>query len=277
MSLTGDPDGPPYRAGISVFDVMAGPARHDRDPGRPEPPDRDGRGAAPRGSLLASAMSGMVNQTSAYAAGGWSRSGWATPTQPVPLRAAALLRGRRAGRHRGQRRPVPQAVRGPRRAGTGRRPAVRHQPRPHGQPGEAAAAAGRAAGGADGKRSGSASSSRPACRAGRSTRWTRAWPSPPRSAWSRWSPPGDGEAARPVDPPPGHVLRHSGPYPLPPPAWTSTATRSAAGSPACRHRMTQELDLGLRTTERDAQVYPTSIGTSDPTTITLLGQDLAGT
>ncbi len=23
MSLTGDPDGPPYRAGISVFDVMA--------------------------------------------------------------------------------------------------------------------------------------------------------------------------------------------------------------------------------------------------------------
>ena len=24
MSLTGDPDGPAYRAGISVFDVMAG-------------------------------------------------------------------------------------------------------------------------------------------------------------------------------------------------------------------------------------------------------------
>ncbi len=24
MSLTGDPDGPPFRAGISVFDVMAG-------------------------------------------------------------------------------------------------------------------------------------------------------------------------------------------------------------------------------------------------------------
>ena len=24
MSLTGDPEGPPYRAGISVFDVMAG-------------------------------------------------------------------------------------------------------------------------------------------------------------------------------------------------------------------------------------------------------------
>jgi crotonobetainyl-CoA:carnitine CoA-transferase CaiB-like acyl-CoA transferase len=24
MSLTGEPDGPPYRAGISVFDVMAG-------------------------------------------------------------------------------------------------------------------------------------------------------------------------------------------------------------------------------------------------------------
>ena len=41
--------------------------------------------------------------------------------------------------------------------------------------------------------------------------------------------------------------------------------------------MTRACDLGLRTTERDAQVdYPTSIGTSDPTTITLLGEDLAG-
>ncbi len=70
MSLTGSPDGPPYRAGISVFDVMAGlhttvgvlAALHHRD--------ATGQGQHVEASLMASAMSGMVNQTSAYAAGG---------------------------------------------------------------------------------------------------------------------------------------------------------------------------------------------------------------
>jgi crotonobetainyl-CoA:carnitine CoA-transferase CaiB-like acyl-CoA transferase len=70
MSLTGDPDGEPYRAGISVFDVMAGlhtaiavlAALHDRA--------ATGEGQHVEASLLASALSGMVNQTSAYAAGG---------------------------------------------------------------------------------------------------------------------------------------------------------------------------------------------------------------
>ena len=70
MSLTGDPDGPPYRAGISVFDVMAGlhatigvlaalQARRDT-----------GRGQHVEVSLLSSALSGLVNQSSAYVAGG---------------------------------------------------------------------------------------------------------------------------------------------------------------------------------------------------------------
>ena len=48
MSLTGDPDGPPYRAGISVFDVMAGlhtaiailAALHHRYDDRPRPARR---------------------------------------------------------------------------------------------------------------------------------------------------------------------------------------------------------------------------------------------
>ncbi|PVY97504.1 CaiB/BaiF CoA transferase family protein [Actinomycetospora cinnamomea] len=70
MSLTGDKDGPPYRAGISMFDVMAGKdaligilaALHHRD--------ATGRGQHVELSLLASAMSGMVNQSSAYVAGG---------------------------------------------------------------------------------------------------------------------------------------------------------------------------------------------------------------
>jgi len=54
MSLTGDPDGPPYRAGISVFDVMTGlhaaigilAALNDRT--------KTGRGQHVEASLLAS-------------------------------------------------------------------------------------------------------------------------------------------------------------------------------------------------------------------------------
>jgi crotonobetainyl-CoA:carnitine CoA-transferase CaiB-like acyl-CoA transferase len=70
MSLTGDPAGPPYRSGISVFDVIAGlhatigilAALNHRASTR--------SGQHVEASLMASALSGMVNQTSAYAAGG---------------------------------------------------------------------------------------------------------------------------------------------------------------------------------------------------------------
>lgn len=70
MSLTGDPDGPPYRAGLSVFDVMAGnhavigilaALRHR---------DASGRGQQVEINLLSSALSGLVNHSSAWAAGG---------------------------------------------------------------------------------------------------------------------------------------------------------------------------------------------------------------
>lgn len=70
MSLTGDPEGSPYRAGISVFDVMAGlhstigiiaALRHR---------DHTGQGQHIEASLMASAMSGLVNQTHAYVGGG---------------------------------------------------------------------------------------------------------------------------------------------------------------------------------------------------------------
>ena len=70
MSLTGDPDGPPYRAGISVFDVMAGlhavigilSALHHRH--------TSGVGQHVEVNLLASALSGLVNHSSAYVAAG---------------------------------------------------------------------------------------------------------------------------------------------------------------------------------------------------------------
>ena len=70
MSLTGDPDGPPYRAGISVFDVMAGnhavigilaALRHR---------DATGQGQHVEINLLSSALTGLVNHSSAFAAGG---------------------------------------------------------------------------------------------------------------------------------------------------------------------------------------------------------------
>jgi crotonobetainyl-CoA:carnitine CoA-transferase CaiB-like acyl-CoA transferase len=70
MSLTGDPDGPPYRAGISVFDVMAGnhavigilaALRHR---------DATGEGQLVEVNLLSSALTGLVNHSSAFVAGG---------------------------------------------------------------------------------------------------------------------------------------------------------------------------------------------------------------
>jgi crotonobetainyl-CoA:carnitine CoA-transferase CaiB-like acyl-CoA transferase len=70
MSLTGDADGEPYRAGVALFDVMAGlhatigvlaalNHRHET-----------GLGQHVEVNLLSSALSGLVNQTSAFVAGG---------------------------------------------------------------------------------------------------------------------------------------------------------------------------------------------------------------
>ncbi len=90
MSLTGSADGPPYRAGISVFDVMTGmhavigilSALHHRDAG--------GAGQHVEVNLLSSALSGLVNQSSAAVAGDVTptRMGNAHPSlfpyQPLP-------------------------------------------------------------------------------------------------------------------------------------------------------------------------------------------------
>jgi crotonobetainyl-CoA:carnitine CoA-transferase CaiB-like acyl-CoA transferase len=97
MSITGDPDGPAYRSGISVFDVMAGlhttigilAALNHRN--------HTGEGQHVEVSLLASALSGMVNQTSAYVAGGVipTRMGNAHPSlfpyEPLPTADQDLI------------------------------------------------------------------------------------------------------------------------------------------------------------------------------------------
>ena len=70
MSLTGAPDTPPFRSGISVFDVFTGlhsvvgilAALHHRDV--------TGEGQHIETNLLSTALSAMANQTSAYVAGG---------------------------------------------------------------------------------------------------------------------------------------------------------------------------------------------------------------
>jgi len=69
MSLTGDPNGPPYRAGISVFDVIAGLHSAIAILAALNHRNATGEGQYLEASLLASALSGMVNQTSAYVAG----------------------------------------------------------------------------------------------------------------------------------------------------------------------------------------------------------------
>jgi crotonobetainyl-CoA:carnitine CoA-transferase CaiB-like acyl-CoA transferase len=69
MSLTGDPDGPPYRAGISVFDVMSGMQATIGILAALQHRATSGTGQHVEVNLLATALSGMVNQTSSYVAG----------------------------------------------------------------------------------------------------------------------------------------------------------------------------------------------------------------
>ena len=97
MSLTGDPDGQPYRAGISVFDVMAGlhatigllAALHTRR--------ETGVGQHVEVNLLSSALSGLVNQSSAFVAGGVvpTRMGNSHPSlfpyEPLPCADGDLI------------------------------------------------------------------------------------------------------------------------------------------------------------------------------------------
>jgi crotonobetainyl-CoA:carnitine CoA-transferase CaiB-like acyl-CoA transferase len=70
MSLTGSPDGEPYRAGISVFDVMAGLHATIGVLAALNRRQETGQGQHVEVNLLSSALSGLVNQTSAFVAGG---------------------------------------------------------------------------------------------------------------------------------------------------------------------------------------------------------------
>jgi crotonobetainyl-CoA:carnitine CoA-transferase CaiB-like acyl-CoA transferase len=97
MSLTGDPDGPPRRAGISLIDILAGLHATAGILAALEYRHRTGEGQHIEVSLLSSALSGMANQSSAYAAGGVvpMRMGnfhpSLTPYEPLPTADGDLV------------------------------------------------------------------------------------------------------------------------------------------------------------------------------------------
>jgi crotonobetainyl-CoA:carnitine CoA-transferase CaiB-like acyl-CoA transferase len=97
MSLTGDPEGEAYRAGISVFDVMAGMHATIGILAALEHRHTTGAGQHVEVNLLSSALSGLVNQTSAAVAGGVTpfRMGNAHPSlfpyQPLPTADGAII------------------------------------------------------------------------------------------------------------------------------------------------------------------------------------------
>jgi crotonobetainyl-CoA:carnitine CoA-transferase CaiB-like acyl-CoA transferase len=97
MSLTGDPDGQPYRSGISVFDIMAGLQATIGILAALNHRNRTGEGQRVEVSLFAAALSGMANHTSAYLAGGVvpNRMGNAHPSlfpyEPLPTADVELV------------------------------------------------------------------------------------------------------------------------------------------------------------------------------------------
>lgn len=90
MSLTGEPDGPAYRAGISVFDVMTGLHGTIGLLAALQQRNDTGVGQHVEVNLLTSALSGLVNHSGAFAAAGEvpNRMGNAHPSvypyQPFP-------------------------------------------------------------------------------------------------------------------------------------------------------------------------------------------------
>jgi crotonobetainyl-CoA:carnitine CoA-transferase CaiB-like acyl-CoA transferase len=97
MSLTGAPDTEPFRSGISVFDVMAGMHATIGILAALNARQTSGRGQHVEVNLLSSALSGMVNQTSAYVAGGVvpQRMGNSHPSlypyEPIPCADGELI------------------------------------------------------------------------------------------------------------------------------------------------------------------------------------------
>jgi crotonobetainyl-CoA:carnitine CoA-transferase CaiB-like acyl-CoA transferase len=97
MSLQGDADGPPYRAGVAIFDVMSGMQTTIGVLAALDHRRRTGEGQLVEVNLLAAALAGMVNQTGAFASAGVvpHRMGNAHPSlfpyEPLPTSEGDLV------------------------------------------------------------------------------------------------------------------------------------------------------------------------------------------
>ncbi|MEO6881943.1 MAG: CoA transferase [Mycobacteriaceae bacterium] len=97
MSITGDPDGPGYRSGVAVVDVMTGLHANLGILAALRHRERTGRGQHVQVNLLSSALSGMVNQSGAHVVARTvpQRMGNAHPSlfpyEPLPTADAPLV------------------------------------------------------------------------------------------------------------------------------------------------------------------------------------------
>lgn len=97
MSLQGDAEGQPYRAGVAVFDVISGLQTAIGILAALDHRHRTGQGQRIEANLLSSALAGMVNQTGAYASAGVvpHRMGNAHPSlfpyEPLPTADGDLV------------------------------------------------------------------------------------------------------------------------------------------------------------------------------------------
>jgi crotonobetainyl-CoA:carnitine CoA-transferase CaiB-like acyl-CoA transferase len=97
MSMTGDPDGDAYRAGVSVFDVMSGMNTAIAILAALRHRDHTGEGQRIEVNLLSTALAAMTNHTLGYAASGAvpHRMGNAHPSlfpyEPLPTKDGDLI------------------------------------------------------------------------------------------------------------------------------------------------------------------------------------------
>ncbi|GAA4179404.1 CoA transferase [Gryllotalpicola koreensis] len=97
MSLTGSPDGPAYRSGVSVFDVMSGMNALVGTLAALRHRDRTGEGQHVEVNLLSTALAAMANHSSTYVAGGQVpfRMGNAHPSlfpyEPLPAADGEII------------------------------------------------------------------------------------------------------------------------------------------------------------------------------------------
>lgn len=97
MSVTGDPDGSPFRAGVAIFDVITGLHTTIGIMAAIQHKNLTGEGQLVQTNLMSSAMSGLANQSGAYAAAGVTptRMGNAHPSlypyQPMATKSGDLI------------------------------------------------------------------------------------------------------------------------------------------------------------------------------------------